>query len=99
MLHLTRLGIDPWADEVPTEFSSSAWWLAKRDNPGATPTRGIAFKSLEIRGILCLNRCRFYDLLGVSPPHTLAILSDFSEKLLGVTTIRLTLRIKEFLVI
>lgn len=27
---LAQRGIDPWTDEVPAEFRSSAWWEARR---------------------------------------------------------------------
>jgi hypothetical protein len=27
---LERQGIDPWSDEVPIEFRSSAWWETRR---------------------------------------------------------------------
>ena len=32
---LERRGFDPWGEEVPAEFMSSAWWTAPDAEPGA----------------------------------------------------------------
>jgi hypothetical protein len=36
---LAAHGIDPWQDDIPEPFRSSAWWSAGRAEPGVAPDR------------------------------------------------------------